>query len=64
MSKDDPACENCERRINYLMNIEYGPECRQDQCYAASCFLPRSFSRQLGSVPQWSQADLMLGFAR
>lgn len=62
--KNDPACEDCERRINYLMHIEYGPACRQDPCYAVSCSLPRSFSRQIGPAPSWSQMDLIIGRAR
>ena len=64
LPKDDPACEDCERRINYLMQIEQAPECRQDPCYAASCSLPRSFARQIGPAMPWSQMGTIIGFAR
>lgn len=62
--KNDRRCMDCAKRIAYVNRLEQAPECRQDPCYAATCSLPRSFARQLGSVPHWSQADLMLGFVR
>lgn len=62
LSKDDPACEDCERRINYLMHLEFGPGCRQDPVYAASYTLPRSFARQLGPVQPYSTLGTIIGF--
>jgi hypothetical protein len=62
--KNGKRCTDCRKRLAYLARLEQAPECRQDPCYAASCSLPHSLSRQLGHVPQWSAADYMIGFGR
>jgi hypothetical protein len=55
--KNHPGCVECERRIDYLIAIEYGP---QRQRNADGYALPIFLARQIGPPEPWSQADPIL----
>lgn len=48
--KNNPVCEECLLRIEYLMAIEYGPDCRERDFRAAVAI-------RLGPDEPWSQRD-------